>query len=161
MYIKLLQLFNGSFTAYPFRLQRFYRRSYLLWLITLQSRMNVNISQQRFLHYHETERHTNWKDELRVNGLRKKLCDEMFCFCLMHMQCSLLCTFWVASSIKGEVKQTCLNLYAERQGNFNNTFKLISMTASISSRLPVTVEKACTGLSQFTVKVLNFKHTHR
>ena len=24
--------------------------------------------------------HTNWKDDLRIDGLRKKLCDEMFCF---------------------------------------------------------------------------------
>ena len=30
--------------------------------------------------------HTNWKDDLGVDGLRNKLCDEMFCFCLMHMQ---------------------------------------------------------------------------
>ena len=43
--------------------------------------------------------------------MHKKLCDEIVCFCLMHMQCSLLCPFWVACSIKGQVKQTCFNLY--------------------------------------------------
>ena len=37
--------FNGSFTAYPFRLQRFYRRSYLLGPTTRQSMMNVHICQ--------------------------------------------------------------------------------------------------------------------
>ena len=36
----------------------------------------------------------------RVDGLCKKLCYEMFCFCLLHMQCALLCLVWVASSIK-------------------------------------------------------------
>ena len=36
-------------------------------------------------------KHTNWKDD-RVDGLRKNLCDEMFCFCLMHnCTCSALC----------------------------------------------------------------------
>ena len=39
--------------------------------------------------------------------MHKKLCDEIVCFCLMHMQCSLLCPFWVACFIKGQVKQTC------------------------------------------------------
>ena len=29
--------------------------------------------------------HTNSKGFLRVDGIRKKLCDEMFCFYLMHM----------------------------------------------------------------------------
>ena len=48
--------------------------------------------------------------------MRKKLCDEMVCFCLMHMQRSLLCPFWVACFIKGQVKQTCFNLYGERGG---------------------------------------------
>ena len=28
-----------------------------------------------------------------VEGLRKKLCDEMFCFSLMHKQCYLLPVF--------------------------------------------------------------------
>ena len=37
--------------------------------------------------------HTNSKGFLRVDGMRKKLCDEMVCFCLMHMQRSLLCPF--------------------------------------------------------------------
>ena len=37
--------------------------------------------------------------------MRKKLRDEMFCFCLVHMQCSLLRPFWVASFIKGRFKQ--------------------------------------------------------
>ena len=55
--------------------------------------------------------HTNWKDYLRVDGWRKKLCDEMFGFDLMSMQCSLLWPFWVASFIKGRVKQACFNLY--------------------------------------------------
>ena len=54
---------------------------------------------------------TNWKDDWSRNGWRKKLGFEMFGFCLMRMQCSLLCPFWVASSIKGEVKQSCFNLY--------------------------------------------------
>ena len=56
--------------------------------------------------------HTNWKDDLRDDGLRNKLCDEMFCFCLMHMQCSFLWPFWVAPSIKGRVNQASFNLYA-------------------------------------------------
>ena len=34
--------------------------------------------------------HTNRKDVLRVDEWPKKLCDEMFCFCAMRMQCSLL-----------------------------------------------------------------------
>ena len=42
-------------------------------------------------------------------GLRKKLCDEMFCFSSMHMQCSLLDPFWLASFIKGMLKQTCFD----------------------------------------------------
>ena len=33
----------------------------------------------------------------------------MFCFSLMHMQCSFLDPFWVASSIKGMLKQTCFD----------------------------------------------------
>ena len=37
--------------------------------------------------------HTWAKGSLRVDGLRKKLCDELFCFSLMHMQCCLLCPF--------------------------------------------------------------------
>ena len=37
--------------------------------------------------------HTKSKGFLRVDGMRKKLCDEMVCFCLMHMQRSLLCPF--------------------------------------------------------------------
>ena len=37
--------------------------------------------------------HTNSKGFLRVDGMRKKLHDEMFCFCLVHMQCSLLRPF--------------------------------------------------------------------
>ena len=48
--------------------------------------------------------HTNWKDDLRVDRLYKKLCNEMFWYCLMHMQCSLLCLFWVASFIKVALK---------------------------------------------------------
>ena len=40
-----------------------------------------------------TYKHTNSKGFLRVDGMRKKLCDEMVCFCLMHMQRSLLCPF--------------------------------------------------------------------
>ena len=39
--------------------------------------------------------HTWAKGNLRVDGLLKKLCDEMFCFSLMHTQCYLLCPFWV------------------------------------------------------------------
>ena len=38
--------------------------------------------------------------------LHEKLCDEMFCFSSMHVQCSLLDPFWVASFIKGMLKQT-------------------------------------------------------
>ena len=34
------------------------------------------------------------KGSLRVDGLRKKHCDELFCFSLMHTQCCLLCPFW-------------------------------------------------------------------
>ena len=55
--------------------------------------------------------HTNSKGFLRVDGMRKKLCDEMVCFGLMHVQRSLICPFWVACFIKGQVKQTCFNLY--------------------------------------------------
>ena len=55
--------------------------------------------------------HTNCEDDLRVDGLRKKLCDEIFCFCLMRMYCSLLWPFWVASFTKGRVKKACFNLY--------------------------------------------------
>ena len=52
-------------------------------------------------------KHTNWKDDLRVEGLRKKLCDEIFCFCLMYMQCSLLAIFeWLL------LKKWCLNRHA-------------------------------------------------
>ena len=54
--------------------------------------------------------HTNSKGFLRVNRMHKKLRDEMFCFCLMHMRCSLG-RFWVASSIKVSTKRPCLNLY--------------------------------------------------
>ena len=60
--------------------------------------------------------HTNSKGFLRVDGMRKKLRDEMFCFCLMHTKCSLLRPFWVASFIKGQVKQACFNLCARISG---------------------------------------------
>ena len=33
---------------------------------------------------------TKSKEFLRLDGMRKKLHDEMFCYYLMHMQCSLL-----------------------------------------------------------------------
>ena len=36
----------------------------------------------------------------------------MFCFSLMHMQCSLLDAFWVAFFIKGMLKQTCFDTCA-------------------------------------------------
>ena len=55
--------------------------------------------------------HKNWKDDLRVDGLSKKLHDEMSCFCLMHMQGSLLCHFWVAAFIKVAIKRPWFNLY--------------------------------------------------
>ena len=53
--------------------------------------------------------HTWAKGSLRVNGLRKKLCDDLFCFSLMHMQCCLLCPFWALLLWKGcTIKQAIL-----------------------------------------------------
>ena len=74
-------------------------------------------------------RHTNSKGFLRVDGMRKKLCDEMVCFCLMHMQRSLLCPFWVACFIKGQVKQTCFNLYGHRGPKIGKIQRKVSTTS--------------------------------
>ena len=53
--------------------------------------------------------HTWAKGNLRVDGLRNKLCDELFCFSLMHMQCYLLCPFWALLLKKGcTIKQAIL-----------------------------------------------------
>ena len=57
----------------------------------------------------ERREHTWAKGSLRVDGLREKLCDELFCLCLMHMQCYLLCPFWALLLLKGcTIKQAIL-----------------------------------------------------
>ena len=44
-------------------------------------------------HHPQTSTHTWAKGDLRVDGLCKKLCDDLFWFSLMHKQCSLLSLF--------------------------------------------------------------------
>ena len=75
--------------------------------------------------------HTNSKGFLRVDGMRKKAMrwNEMICICLMHKQRSLLCPFWVACFIKGQVKQTSFNLYGHRGPKIGKIQRKVSTTS--------------------------------
>ena len=47
--------------------------------------LHIACSTLKKFHISHYGTHTNWKDYLRVDGWRKKLCNEMFCFGLMSI----------------------------------------------------------------------------